>query len=88
MQNIKKYSIIAILSLSVIAGIFSNIPLSSTQDNPTMANVALAYAQEANETTSMTNLTQTEGEEEEEYATEGGHAAKKEYNQTSTVRDS
>ena len=70
MQNIKKYSIIAILSLSVIAGIFSNIPLS--------------YAQ--NDTMSMANMTE---EEEEEYATEGGHAAKvKEYNQTSTVRDS
>jgi hypothetical protein len=70
MQNIKKYSIIAILTLSVIAGIFSNIPLS--------------YAQ--NDTTSMANMTE---EEEEEYATEGGHAAKeKEYNQTSTVRDS
>ena len=70
MQNIKKYSIIAILTLSVIAGIFSNIPLS--------------YAQ--NDTMSMANMTE---EEEEEYANEGGHAAKeKEYNQTSTVRDS
>ena len=42
MQNIKKYSIIAILTLSVIAGIFSNIPLS--------------YAQ--NDTMSMTNMTE------------------------------
>ena len=79
MQNIIKYNVVVILTLSVIAGIFSNIPLSSIPDNnPTMANVALAYAQEANETTSMTNLTQTEGEEEEEYATEGGHAAEEE----------
>jgi len=70
MQSIKNYIIIAILTLSVIAGIFSNIPLS--------------YAQ--NDTMSMANMTE---EEEEEYATEGGHAAKeKEYNQTSTVRDS
>ena len=70
MQNIKNYIIIAILTLSVIAGIFSNIPLS--------------YAQ--NDTMPMANMTE---EEEEEYATEGGHAAKeKEYNQTSTVRDS
>ena len=70
MQNITNYIIIAILTLSVIAGIFSNIPLS--------------YAQ--NDTMSMANMTE---EEEEEYATEGGHAAKeKEYNQTSTVRDS
>jgi len=85
MQNIKKYSVAAILTLSVIAGIFSNIPLSSAHDNPIMANVALAYAQEANETTSMTNLTQTE----EDHATEGNYSAEeKEYNETSTVRDS
>lgn len=88
MQNIKKYSVAAILTLSVIAGIFSNIPLSSAHDTPIMANVALVYAQEANETTSMTNLTQTE-EEEEEHATEDSHSAEeKEYNETSTVRDS
>jgi hypothetical protein len=47
MQNIKKYSIITILSLSVIAGIFSNIPLS--------------YAQ--NDTMSMANTTEAEEEE-------------------------
>ena len=47
MQNIKKYSIIAILSLSVIAGIFNNIPLS--------------YAQ--NDTMSMANMTEEEEEE-------------------------
>lgn len=88
MQNIKKYSVAAILTLSAIAGIFSNIPLSSAHDTPIMANVALAYAQEANETTSMTNLTQTE-EEEEEHATEDSHSPEeKEYNETSTVRDS
>jgi hypothetical protein len=75
MQDIKKYSIITILSLSVIGGIFSNIPLS--------------YAQ--NDTMSMANMT---GEEEEEYATttaEADHSAEeeeKEYNETSTVRDS
>jgi hypothetical protein len=73
MQNIKKYSIIAILSLSVIAGMFSNIPLS--------------YAQ--NDTMSMANTTEAE---EEEYAatTEAAHSAgeEKEYNETSTVRDS
>lgn len=44
MQNIKKYSIIAILSVSVIAGIFSNIPLSYSQ----------------NDTMSMTNMTEGE----------------------------
>lgn len=74
MQNIKKYSIIAILSLSVIAGMFSNIPLS--------------YAQ--NDTMSMANMTEAEEEKEEYAATEAGHSAEeeKEYNETSTVRDS
>ena len=59
MQNIKKYSIIAILSLSVIAGMFSNIPLS--------------YAQ--NDTMSMANMTEAEEEKEEYAATEAGHSA-------------
>lgn len=74
MQNIKKYSIIAIVSLSVIAGMFSNIPLS--------------YAQ--NDTMSMANMTEAEEEKEEYAATEAGHSAEgeKEYNETSTVRDS
>ena len=74
MQNIKKYSIIAILSLSVIAGIFSNIPLS--------------YAQ--NDTMSMTNMTEEEEEEHAATTTEAGHSAEeeKEHNETSTVRDS
>jgi hypothetical protein len=76
MQNIKKYSIIAILSLSMIAGIFSNIPLS--------------YAQ--NDTMSMTNMTEEGGEEHATTTTtEAGHSAEeeeKEYNKTNTVRDS
>ena len=67
MQNIKKYSVAAILTLSVIAGIFSNIPLSSSQ----------------NETTSMTNLTQTEEEEEEHATEGSHSAEEKEYNKTS-----
>ena len=75
MQNIKKYSIIAILSLSMIAGIFSNIPLS--------------YAQ--NDTMSMTNMTEEGEEEHATTTTttEAGHSAEeKEYNKTNTVRDS
>ena len=72
MQNFKQYSIIAILSLSVIAGIFNNIPLSYSQ----------------NDTTSMVNMTEEE-EEEHAAATEAGHSTEeKEYNETSTVRDS
>jgi hypothetical protein len=47
MQNIKKYSIITILSLSVIAGIFSNIPLSYAQnDTMSMANTTGAEEEE------------------------------------------
>ncbi len=42
MQNIKKYSIIAILTLSVVAGIFNNIPLSYAQSNSTMANAKIS----------------------------------------------
>src|SRR5687767_8195739 len=76
MQNFKQYSIIAILSLSVIAGIFNNIPLSYSQ----------------NDTTSMANMTEEEEEEYATAATEAGHSAveeeEKEYNETSTVRDS
>ena len=77
MQNIKKYNIIAILTISVVAGIFNNIPLSYAQDNSTMTN------------TPMTNLNQTE--EEEYTTTEAGHSAEeeeKEHNETNVVRDS
>ena len=75
MQNIKKYSIIAILTLSVVAGIFGNIPLS--------------YAQ--NDTMSMGNMTEEGEEEHAATTTEAGHSAEeeeKEHNETSTVRDS
>ena len=69
MQNLKKFSIIAILTLSLVAGIFNNIP---------------SYAQEGNQT-------QTATEEEQHSTTEAGHSAgeeQKDYNKTSTVRDS
>ena len=67
MQNIQKYSIVAILTLSIVAGIFNSIP---------------SYAQEGNQTQTAT--------EEEQHSTEAGHSAeqKKDYNKTSTVRDS
>ncbi|MGZ5511111.1 MAG: hypothetical protein ACXWFC_11675, partial [Nitrososphaeraceae archaeon] len=87
MQTIKKYSIIAILTLSVVAGIFSNIPLSYAQGNSTMANATLAYAQ--NDTMSMSNM--TEEDAATTTTTEAGHSAEeeeKEYNETTTVRDS
>jgi hypothetical protein len=90
MQNIKKYSVIAILTLSVVAGIFNNIPLSYAQGNSTMANATLAYAQ--NDTMSMGNMTTEEGEEHAT-TTEAGHSAaeegeEKEHNETNVVRDS
>ena len=85
MQNIKKYSIIAILTLSVVAGIFNNIPLLYAQGNSTMANATLAYAQ--NDTMSMANM--TEKGEEHATTTEAGHSSEeKEHNQTNVVRDS
>lgn len=74
MQNIKKYSIIAILTLSVIAGIFSNIPLSYAQnDTMSMSNMteddattteaghsAEEYEKEYNETSSTVRDSVTE----------------------------
>ncbi len=68
MQNIQKYSIVAILTLSIVAGIFNSIP---------------SYAQEGNQT-------QTATEEEQHTTTEAEHSAEeeKDYNKTSTVRDS
>ena len=74
MQNIKKYSIIAILTLSVVAGIFGNIPLS--------------YAQ--NDTMSMGNMTEEEEEHAATTTEAGHSAEEeeKEHNETTTVRDS
>src|SRR5215217_7960389 len=76
MQNLQKYSIVAILTLSIVAGLFNNIP---------------SFAQEGNQTaTPMANQTQTATEEQ--YSnTEAGYSAEeegKEYDKTSTVRDS
>jgi hypothetical protein len=80
MQDIKKYSIITILSLSVIAGIFSNIPLSYAQnDTMSMANMTGEEEEEEYATTTTTAETSHSAEEEEE---------EEEYNETSTVRDS
>ena len=73
MQNIKKYSIIAILSLSVIAGIFSNIPLSYSQ-NDTMSMTNMTEGEEHATTTEAGNSAAAEEEEE--------------HNETNVVRDS
>ena len=82
MQIIQKYSIIAILTLSIVAGAYNNI---------------LSYAQEGNQTQGEGIPTQVEEEEEavEEYPTEAGNSSSSlsssemnEYNQTTNVRDS
>ena len=51
MQNIKKYSIIAILTLSVVAGIFNNIPLSYYAQNDTMSMANMTEEEEEHATT-------------------------------------
>ena len=73
MQNIKKYSIIAILTLSLVAGIFNNIPLSYAQ-NDTMSMANMTEGEEEHATTTEAGHS---AEEEE-----------KEHNETNVVRDS
>jgi len=74
MQIIERYSIIAILTLSIMAGVYNNI---------------LSYAQEDNQTLVEGVPTQVEGEEEaEEYATEADHSSLEENDKTNNVRDS
>jgi hypothetical protein len=73
MQNSKNYSVIAILSLSLITGIFSNIPLSYSQ----------------NDTMSMTNMTTEDEEEHATTEVgHTAEEEEKEHNETTTVRDS
>lgn len=72
MENIKKYNLIAILSLSVITGIFSNLSLS--------------YAQ--NDTMAMTNTTVAEEKEYATTEAGHSAEEEKDHNETSTVRDS
>src|SRR5687767_3332186 len=78
MQNLMKYSIIAILTFSVVAGIFNNIP---------------TYAQGGNQTTTtpMANMTHTEGETGEAHTTQDAqHSPEGEnkHTEANTVRDS
>jgi hypothetical protein len=72
MQNIKKYSTFAILTLSVIAGIFNNIPVS--------------YAQ--NDTMSIGNMTEGEEEHATTTEAGHSAEEEGEHNETSIVRDS
>ena len=83
MQNLKKYSIIAILTLSVVAGIFSNVPS--------------LYAQGGNETDTTTTATpmkdssmanMTEGEHNATEEADHGAYEEKEHYEASSVRDS
>src|SRR5215217_4116702 len=72
MRNLKKYSIIAILTLTVVAGIFNNVPSS--------------YAQEENQTTTTMEETATPMANQTQTTAEAGE--EKEYSEASTVRDS
>ena len=47
MQNIQKYSIIAILTISIVAGIFNNIPLYAQGGNQTQTTEEEQHATEA-----------------------------------------
>jgi len=63
MQTLQKYSVVAILTLSIVAGLFNNIP---------------SFAQEGNQTTApMANQTQ-KATEKQYSTTETGHSAKDE----------
>jgi hypothetical protein len=73
MQIIEKYSIITILTLSIITGVYNNI---------------LSYAQEDNQTLVEGMPTQVEEEEEEETEADHSSLEENEYNKTSNVRDS
>jgi hypothetical protein len=64
MQNIKKYSIIAILTLSVIAGIFNNIPVSYSQ-NDTMSMGNMTEGEEEHATTTEAGHSAEEEEHNE-----------------------
>ncbi|HJT84474.1 MAG TPA: hypothetical protein VJ697_08325 [Nitrososphaeraceae archaeon] len=81
MQIIKKYSIIAILALSVIAGIFSNIPSLYAQGGNETDTTATTM-----EDSSMANMTEGEHDATEE----ADHEAyeEKEHSEASSVRDS
>jgi hypothetical protein len=86
MQNLKKLSIIAILSLSIVAGVFNNIPsLYAQGGNQTTATTTMEESG-----TSTANQTQTAEEIEEQHATEAaGHASgEEEHSKASSVRDS
>jgi len=81
MQNIKKYSIIAFLTLSLVAGIFSNIPSLYAQGGNETDTTATTM-----EDSSMANMTKGEHDATEE----ADHEAyeEKEPHEASSVRDS
>ena len=73
MQIIERYSIITILTLSIITGVYNNI---------------LSYAQEDNQTLVEGMPTQVEKEEEEATEADHSSLEENEYNKTTNVRDS
>ena len=58
MQNIKKYSIIAILTLSVVAGIFNNVPSYAQEVNQTQTAEEQEYSETSAVRDSVTVLLQ------------------------------
>ncbi|HEX5185332.1 MAG TPA: hypothetical protein VFV86_00450 [Nitrososphaeraceae archaeon] len=81
MQNIKKYSIIAFLTLSLVAGIFNNIPSLYAQGGNQTDTTATTM-----EDNSMANMT----EGEHDATGEDDHEAyeEKDHKEASSVRDS
>ena len=65
MENFKKYSILAILTLSIIAGIFNNIPLYAQEGNETQTTTTDEHATEG----SSQNTAKEEGYPEEHSGT-------------------
>jgi hypothetical protein len=65
MENLKKYSILAILTLSIIAGIFNNIPLYAQEGNETQTTTTDEHATEG----SSQNTAEEKGYPEEHSGT-------------------
>jgi hypothetical protein len=64
MQNIQKYIIVAILTLSLIAGLFNNIPLYAQEVNETQTTTTDEHATEG-----TTQHTAEEGQQKEHSGT-------------------
>jgi hypothetical protein len=95
MQNIKKYGIIVFLTLSLVAGIFSNIPSLYAQGGNQTGTTTTTMANQTQTTPATTTEQQQAAETGEEQhntteATTADHEAyeEKEHSKASSVRDS